>query len=81
MAAALGRHGTAQLRPDSLGEIPSGLCPNVNLDQGLTFYMTLNQYTSFFLSIFKSEHVKFALHYYGSFKLLVSSSFPVQETN
>lgn len=55
MAAALGRHGAAQPRPHSLGETPSGLCSNVNLDQGLTSYMTLNQYTSFFSFYFLNQ--------------------------
>lgn len=38
-------------------------------------------YIFFFFLFFKSEHVKFAFLYYGSFKLLVSSSFPVKEIN
>lgn len=55
--------GTARAVPatqpqlQSLGEIPSGLCPNVNPDQGLTFYITLNQYMRGFVLFFffKSE--------------------------
>lgn len=39
-------------QPESLGEIPSGFCPNVNPDQGLTFYITLKQHTSFLLCLF-----------------------------
>lgn len=55
MAAALGQHSAAQPRPRSPGETPSGLCPNVNLDQELTSYMTLNQYTSFFSFYFLNQ--------------------------